>query len=149
MKRQRFAQLPFTKLIVFALCLLVANPSFSQNNPPVLIPLGQDTLVGISPYQFDLVLFGFSYIRSLENTVNLTSKQLSTCEYVNTYLEKVTALERAKLAEKDSIALNLESVIKDYKKAQRREKVKSTFAYIGLGLLAGAEAGVITYLLLR
>jgi hypothetical protein len=45
--------------------------------------------------------------------------------------------------------VNLETVVKDYKKAQRRQKVKSTFTYIGLGIVAGAEAGIITYLLLR
>jgi hypothetical protein len=45
--------------------------------------------------------------------------------------------------------MNLETVINDYKKARRKEKVKNTFTYIGLGLLCGAEAGVITYLIIK
>jgi hypothetical protein len=53
------------------------------------------------------------------------------------------------MAHKDSIITNLEDIIGDYKKARKKEKLKKTFTYIGLGLLAGAEAGVITYLLLR
>lgn len=114
-----------------------------------MIPLEQDTLVGISQYDFDLVLFSFSYIRSVENTLELTSNELTRADSINTYLEKVLSLERLKSLEKDSINVNLEAVIKDYKKARRKQKVKSTFTYIGLGIIAGAEAGIITYLLLR
>jgi len=96
-----------------------------------------------------LVLFSFSYLRSVENTLEITSNELTSADSINTYLEKVLSLERLKSLEKDSINVNLETVVKDYKKAQRRQKVKSTFTYIGLGIIAGVEAGIITYLLLR
>ena len=114
-----------------------------------MIPYEQDTLIGISQEQFDVVLFSFSYLRMVENTSNLTSKQLTRSDSINTYLQEVLTLERIKMAHKDSIITNLEDIIGDYKKARKKEKLKKTFTYIGLGLLAGAEAGVITYLLLR
>jgi hypothetical protein len=139
----------FTKLILLGLCLLLANVSFSQEKYPVLIPYEQDTLIAISPYQFDIVLFAFSYVRSLENTLYLTSNELSNADSVNTHLEEVIALERLKSLEKDSINVNLEQVIKEYKKARRKEKLKKTFTYIGMGLVIGIEAGAITYLLLK
>lgn len=149
MRKLRLEPLPFTKLILLGFFLLMVNVSFGQQKQPVLIPLEQDTLVGISQYDFDLVLFSFSYIRSVENTLELTSNELTRADSINTYLEKVLSLERLKSLEKDSINVNLEAVIKDYKKARRKQKVKSTFTYIGLGIIAGAEAGIITYLLLR
>ena len=114
-----------------------------------MIPFAQDTLVGISQYDFDLVLFSFSYLRSVENTLELTSNELTRADSINTYLDKVLSLERAKAAEKDTIIVSLETVIQDYKKSRRKERTKKTLTYIGLGILAGAEAGVITYLLLR
>ena len=149
MRKLRLEPLPFTKLILLGFFLLTASVSFGQQKQPVLIPLEQDTLVGISQYDFDLVLFSFSYLRSVENTLEITSNELTSADSINTYLEKVLSLERLKSLEKDSINVNLETVVKDYKKAQRRQKVKSTFTYIGLGIIAGVEAGIITYLLLR
>jgi hypothetical protein len=136
-------------LIVLGICLLLANASFSQEKYPVLIPYENDTLIAISQYQFDVVLFSFSYTRSLENTLSVTSKELTRADSINTYLEKVLTLERTKTAYKDSINVNLEKVIQDYKKARKREKLKKTFTYIGMGLVIGLEAGVITYLLLK
>lgn len=149
MRKLRLEPLPFTKLILLGFFLLTASVSFGQQKQPVLIPLEQDTLVGISQYDFDLVLFSFSYLRSVENTLEITSNELTSADSINTYLEKVLSLERLKSLEKDSVNVNLTEVIQDYKKAQRRQKVKSTFTYIGLGIIAGAEAGIITYLLLR
>lgn len=58
-------------------------------------------------------------------------------------------LERKKGLQKDSIIVNLEDVIAKQKKQARKEKLKNTFTFIGLGILAGAEAGVITYLLIK
>lgn len=149
MRKPRFAPLQLPKLILLGLCLLVVNVSFSQERLPVLIPYEQDTLVAVSQQDFDLILFSFSYLRSVENTLDLTSKQLTRTDSINTYLEKVMALERAKSAEKDTIIHNLEDIIGDYKKARRKEKVKKTFTYIGMGLIIGIEAGAITYLLLK
>lgn len=103
----------------------------------------------ITEKQFDTVLFSFSYLKSLENTSNLTSKQLSRQSAIIDHLNGVLTLERAKVAQKDSIIVNLEDIIKQEKKAMRKEKLKNTFTFIGLGILAGAEAGVITYLLIR
>jgi len=115
----------------------------------VLIPYESDTLVAISKEQFDVVLFSFSYLRMTESTLEITSKELTRQDSINTYLEKVMRLERLKMAEKDTVITNLEDIIGDYKKARRREKLKKTFTYLGLGILAGAEAGIITYLLIR
>ena len=149
MRKPRFAPLLLLRLTLLGLCLLVVSVTFGQQKSPVLIPYEQDTLVGISQQDFDLVLFSFSYLRSVENTLDLTSNELTRTDSINTYLNKVIRLERLKSFEKDSININLEAVIKDYKKARRKQRVKKTFTYIGLGLLCGVEAGVITYLLFR
>lgn len=114
-----------------------------------MIAVGSDTLVTITEKQFDVVLFAFSYVKSLENTSNLTSKQLSRLDSINTLLEKELSLERSKLREMDSIALNLGSIIKKSEKARKKEKLKATFSQIGLGLGVAIEAGIIMYLLLR
>ena len=53
------------------------------------------------------------------------------------------------MEEKELVIDNLEDIIKDYKKARRKEKTKKTVAYILMGIIAGGEAGVITYLLFR
>lgn len=140
---------PFAKLIVLLVCLLSVKLTFSQERLPELIVVESDTLVTVTEKQFNTILFGFSYIRSLENTSEIDSKRITKQDSIIDYLNEVLSLERLKTLEKDSINANLETVIKEYKKARRREKVKSTFAYIGLGILCGAEAGVITYLLIR
>tara|TARA_R110000737_G_scaffold213392_1_gene230477 strand:- start:54 stop:503 length:450 start_codon:yes stop_codon:yes gene_type:complete len=137
------------RLTVLGLCLLLVNDSFSQQRLPVLIPYANDTLVAISKEQFDVVLFSFSYLRMTENTLEITSKELLRSDSINTYLEKVMSLERLKMDEKEIVIHNLEYIIKQQKKAVKREKLKKTFTYLGLGLLAGAEAGIITYLLIR
>ena len=137
------------RLTVLGLCLLLVNDSFSQQRLPVLIPYANDTLVAISKEQFDVVLFSFSYLRMTENTLEITSKELLRSDSINTYLKKVMSLERLKMDEKEIVIHNLEYIIKQQKKAVKREKLKKTFTYLGLGLLAGAEAGIITYLLIR
>lgn len=114
-----------------------------------MIPYESDTLVAISKEQFDVVLFSFSYLRMTESTLEITSKELLRSDSINTYLEKVMSLERLKMDEQEIVIDNLEEIIKEQKKAIRREKIKKTFTYLGLGLLAGAEAGVITYLLIK
>lgn len=114
-----------------------------------MIPYANDTLVAISQEQFDVVLFSFSYLRMTESTLEITSKELLRSDSINTYLKKVIALEGLKAAEQEIVIDNLEVIIKEQKKAVRREKLKKTFTYLGLGLLAGAEAGIITYLLIR
>jgi len=114
-----------------------------------LIPYESDTLVAISQEQFNIVLFSFSYLRMTESTLEITSKELLRSDSINTYLEKVMSLERLKMDEQEIVIDNLEEIIKEQKKAIRREKLKKTFTYLGLGILAGAEAGVITYLLIK
>ena len=114
-----------------------------------MIPYEQDTLVAVTQQDFDLILFSFSYLKSTENTLDLTSKQLSRQIGITTYLKEQLTLEGLKSLQKDSINANLSQVIQDYKKARRKQKVKSTFTYIGLGLLCGVEAGLITYLLIK
>ena len=116
---------------------------------PELIVVEQDTLVTVTEKQFDTILFSFSYIRSLENTSNLTSKQLTRLDSINSYLEQSLTLERKKQAEQDSIIVNLEGVIKKHEKAKKREKLKNVFIQIGAGIVIGAEAGITTYLLIR
>lgn len=141
--------LQYAKLIVFALCLSMAAPVFGQQKPPVLIVSQNDTLVAITEKDFDTVLFGFSYIKSLEHSNNIASKQLNRVDSINVYLEKVLTLERKKQAQQDSIIINLESVIEKHEKAKKREKLKNVFIQIGAGLVIAAETGVITYLILR
>lgn len=114
-----------------------------------MIPYESDTLIAISQEQFDVVLFSFSYLRMTESTLEITSKELLRSDSINTYLEKVMSLERLKMDEQEIVIDNLEEIIKEQKKAIRREKIKKTFTYLGLGILAGAEAGVITYLLIK
>lgn len=116
---------------------------------PELIVVENDTLVTVTEQQFNTILFGFSYIKSLEKTSDLASKELTKQDSIIAYLEKVMTLERNKGLEKDSIIVNLEDVIAKQKKQARKEKLKNTFTFIGLGILTGAEAGVITYLLLK
>ena len=114
-----------------------------------MIASGQDTLVGITEYDFDLVLFSFSYIKSLENTSELTSKQLSRLDSINTYLNEVLTLERLKHAEKDSIILNLESVIEKHEKKAKRERFKQSLIYALGGVVIAAETGLLFYQLLK
>ncbi len=149
MKSPKLEPLPLLKSTLLGLCLLLASVSFGQHKQPVLIPFENDTLVAIDQYDFDLVLFSFSYLKSVENTLEVTSNELTRSDSINTYLEKVLTLERLKMDEQEIVIDNLEEIIKEQKKAIRREKLKKTFTYLGLGILAGAEAGVITYLLIK
>jgi len=68
---------------------------------------------------------------------------------INTYLDKVLSLERAKTAETDSIVMNLESVVKEYKTTRRREKFKQTLIYFLGGGVIAAETGLLFYTLLK
>ena len=135
------------RLTVLAFFLFRASLTFSQNNPPVLIPYAQDTLVGISQHQFDVVLFGFSYLNQLEETSKITSKQLSRLDSIITLQEKELSLERLKMAQKDSIALNLQEVIKCHQKAAKKKALKNTLLNITLGVGLVAETAIIIQLL--
>ena len=106
-------------------------------------------MVGITEYDFDLVLFSFSYIKSLENTSNLTSKQLTRLDSINTYLNEVLTLERKKQAQKDTIIINLESVIKQHEKKAKRERLKQSLIYTIGGAIIAAETGLLFYQLLK
>ena len=68
----------------------------------------------------------------MDSIVSLKNKELS--------------LERLKIAQKDSIELNLTEVIECHKKAARKKKLKNTFVHIGLGLAVAAEAVLIIQL---
>ena len=112
-----------------------------------MIPYASDTLVGISQHQFGVVLFGFSYIRQLEETSKLTSKQLSRLDSIINLKDKELSLERLKLAEKDSITLNLREVIDCHKKAARKKALKNTLLTIGLGVGLAAETIILIRIL--
>lgn len=114
-----------------------------------MIVSGSDTLVAITEKDFNTILFGFSYIRSLENNSNLTSKQLSKQDSINAYLSEVLTLERTKTAQKDSVIINLETIIENETKKKKREKLKNTLIQIGGALVIAAETGIITYLILN
>ena len=103
----------------------------------------------ISEYDFDLILFGFSYIKSLENTNNIASEELLRQKKVNDYLQEVLTLERNKQAHQDSIIVNLESVIKQHEKKAKREKLKQSLIYIFGGAVIAAETGLLFYQLLK
>ena len=149
MRKRRLLPLPFTKLIALGFCLSMVSVSFGQQKSPVLIPFAQDTLVGISQNDFDVVLFSFSYLKSVENTLDLTSKQLSRQIDITTYLNEQLTLERLKSTETDSIVMNLETVIKKHERKLKREKFKQTLIYLLGGGVIAAETGLLFYTLLR
>ena len=149
MLKRKLESLLSMKLIALLVCLLMVGRTSGQSKPPVLIASGTDTLVGISEYDFDLVLFSFSYIRSLENTSQLTSKQLTRLDSINTYLNEVMTLERKKQAHQDSIIVNLESVIKQHEKKAKRERLKQSLIYTIGGAIIAAETGLLFYQLLK
>jgi len=128
---------------------MMSSVSSSQTVYPYLTVSGTDTIAVFSFKQFKTIRFSISYIRNLQERDTLHLSELNNLDIQIHQRDSIIALERLKIAEKDSINVNLESVIVDYKKARRRERLKSTFAYIGLGILAGVEAGVITYLLIK
>lgn len=134
------------RLILLVYFLLMVSLTFSQNKPPVLIPYEQDTLVGITKYQFDIVLFSFSYLDELRQTSKIQSKQLTRLDSIVSLKNKELSLERLKIAQKDSIELNLTEVIECHKKAARKKKLKNTFLNIGLGVAIAAEAALIIQL---
>jgi len=144
-KKLRLSQ--FAKLIALLVCLLSVKLVSSQERLPELIAFENDTLVTITEHQFDVVLFAFSYVKSLENTSKLTSKQLSTLDSINTLLEKELRLERLKMAEMDSISRNLESIVKKHKKALRKQKTRETLTYIFGGAIIAAETGLLLYII--
>lgn len=111
--------------------------------------LEKDTIAVFSHTQYKAIRFSISYIRLLQNRDTLHISEVNNLNEQTHQLDSVIALERLKTAEKDTIIVSLETVIQDYKKARRKERTKKTFTYIGLGILAGAEAGVITYLLIK
>jgi hypothetical protein len=137
------------KLIALAACLLTASQTFGQQRQPELIAFGEDTLVGISQQDFDVVLFSFSYLKSVENTLDLTSEQLSRQIDITTYLNEQLTLERLKSTETDSIVMNLEIVVKKHERKLKREKFKQTLIYLLGGGVIAAETGLLFYTLLR
>jgi len=112
-----------------------------------LIPYAEDTLVGITKHQFDIVLFSFSYLSELRQTSKIQSKQLTRLDSIVSLKDKELTLERLKIAQKDSIETNLTEVIECHKKAARKRKLKNTFLHIGLGVAVAAEAVLIIQLL--
>jgi len=114
-----------------------------------LIVLEGDTFVTITPEQFSTILFSFSYIRSLESTNNIASKQLSRKDSIITYLNIQMTLERKKQKEQVEIADNLEQIITDHKKQKKKDKLKNVLINIGLGAVAVGESVLIVNLLLR
>ena len=135
------------KLILLTLCLFRASLIFGQQRPPVLIPYEQDTLVGITKHQFDVVLFSFSYTRELEKTNKIADKQLSRLDSIIILKDQELSLERLKLGEMDSIRLNLEETVQEHKKAAKKKALKNTLLNIGLGVGIAIEAAIIIQLL--
>ena len=124
---------------ILSCCLFLSSPIFSQQRPPVLIPYEQDTLVGISQHQFDVVLFSFKYLRLVESDLNMVSDQLTRSDSINALLRDQLTLERIKTAHTDSIIDLQEVIISDGKKAARKSKVKNIALEIGLGAALVAE----------
>ena len=93
------------------------------------------------------MLFGFSYLNQLEETSKITSKQLYRLDSIITLQEKELSLERLKMAQKDSIALNLQEVIKCHQKAAKKKALKNTLLNITLGVGLVAETAIIIQLL--
>lgn len=149
MRKAKFVSSLSMKLIVLGLYLSMVSQTFGQQKSIVLIPYEQDTLVGISQHDFDVVLFSFSYLKSVENTLDLTSEQLSRQIDITTYLNEQLTLERLKSTETDSIVINLETVIKKHERKLKREKFKQTLIYLLGGGVIAAETGLLFYTLLK
>ena len=148
MRNRRSLPLPFTKLILFLGFLSMVSQTFGQQRQPELIAFGEDTLVGISQQDFDVVLFSFSYLRSVENTLDLTSEQLSRQIDITTYLNEQLTLERLKSTETDSIVMNLETVVDLERKDKNKVKRKRDWTIGGLVAIIvalAAERGVNAY----
>ncbi len=108
-----------------------------------------DTLVTLTSKQFSTILFSFSYIRHLEKRDTIALSELKNLAIQIHHRDSIIALNTLNIAHRDSIALNLGLIIEKQKKQAKKEKLKSIFSNIGLGLLVGAEAGIITYLLVK
>ena len=108
-----------------------------------------DTLAVFSHVQYKTVGFSIDYIRHLQELDTISTSELNNLDVQIRQLDNIIAVERLKSLEKDSINVNLTEVIQDYKKAIRKEKTKKTLSYILMGIIAGGEAGVIAYLLIR
>ena len=98
----------------------------SQTAYPHLTVSKGDTLAVFSLAQYKAVRFSIGYIRHLQKLDTLHVREVCNLDKQIHSRDSLIALERLKTLEKDSINVNLESVIKDYKKARRKEQTKKT-----------------------
>lgn len=105
---------------------------------PVRIPMAADTLVGITQEDYDVILFGFSYIKHLETINNITSNEVSRLDSINTYLNQQLSLERMKSAQKDTIIIANEQIVKGKDKELKKKKAESLAMKIGFPLIVVA-----------
>lgn len=120
------------------LALMVSANFAHAQTLPVRIPMESDTLVGITQHDYDVILFGFAYIKHLETVNNIASEQLSRMDSVNAYLNAQLSLERKKTAQKDTIIANYEAMQKATEKELKRKKRESVAWKIGLPILGAA-----------
>ena len=130
-------------MIASGLCLLLASPSFSQNRSPVLIPYESDTLIGITEYQFDLVLFSFSHLQEVKKKAALTEQELLRADSVIKFMDKQFVLQAKADREKDNVIDNLEVIIASQKREMRKRKVRASVLNILLGAALAAETALI------
>jgi len=112
-----------------------------------LIPYATDTLVGISRYDFGIVLFSFSYTKGLEQELKLTEKQVSRLDSIIKLKNQALTLERKKQDEAKQIGNSLEKIIKEQKKQARKKAIRNTLLSAGLGVGLLVETVLIIQLL--
>ncbi len=139
----------FMKLTVLLGFLFLNDSTIAQEKYPALIVSEGDTFVIFNNSQYNAIEFSFSYIRELEKRDTTSSKEINKLDSITNHLERVNALERAKLSQMDSIQDNYEEIIKKHKKQMKREKLKQTLIYIFGGAVIAGETGLLLYTLTK
>ncbi len=108
-----------------------------------MIPYESDTLIGITEYQFDLVLFSFSHLQEVKKKAALTEQELLRADSVINFMDKQFVLQAKADREKDEVIGNLEIMIKHHKKELRKQKLRSTLLNVGLAVGLAVETAII------
>lgn len=108
-----------------------------------MIPYESDTLIGITEYQFDLVLFSFSHLQEVKKKAALTEQELLRADSVIKFMDKQFVLQAKADREKDNVIDNLEVIIASQKREMRKRKVRASVLNILLGAALAAETALI------
>jgi amino acid permease len=135
----------YLRIILF---VLVSNITIAQEYP-TLITQRKDTIVGISPHQYNMVLFSFSYIKSLRKNHKISTSKIINLESQIAIRDSIIDAQSAQIDQYVLNEVDLQKVIDDYKKDRRKSKTKNTIIYIAGGGVIIGEAVLIGYALFR